>query len=107
VRFPLAQSVFGVSVTAAEDATAKAGLFRMPGPSAPVDRTLLARSLDRGPGAGGPVLSDTARIRARFLPRLEVHGTLPRGFYRWVVRTRAAMNTGRTSILVGPVLRVG
>jgi hypothetical protein len=107
VRFPLAQSVFGVSVTAAEDATAKAGLFRMPGPSAPINRALLARSLDRASGAGGPLLSDTARIRARYLPRLEVHGTLARGYYRWVVRTRAAMNTGRTSILVGPVLRVG
>ena len=107
VRFPLVQAVFGVSVTAAEDATAKAGLLRMPGPLAPVNRTLLARSLDRVPGAGGPVLSDTARIRARFLPRLEIHGTFARGFYRWVIRVRSAMNTERTSILVGPVLRVG
>jgi hypothetical protein len=107
VRFPLAQSVFGVSVTAAEDATTKAGLFRVPGPSAPINRTLLAKSLDREPGAGGPVLSDTARIRARFLPRLEVHGTVARGVYRWVIRVRSAMNTGRTSILVGPVLTVG
>jgi len=107
VRFPLVTSVFGVSVTAAEDATAKAGLFRVPGPMAPVNRTLLARSLDRVPGAGGPVLYDTARIKARFRPRLEVHGTFARGFYRWVIRVRSAMNTGRTSILVGPELRVG
>jgi hypothetical protein len=99
--------MFGVTVTATEDATAKAGLFRVFGPLAPVNRTLLARSLDRVPGAGGPLLYDTARIRARFLPRLEVHGTFARGFYRWVIRVRSAMNTGRTSILLGPELRVG
>jgi hypothetical protein len=107
VRFPLVTSMFGVTVTATEDATAKAGLFRVFGPLAPVNRTLLARSLDRVPGAGGPLLYDTARIRARFLPRLEVHGTFARGFYRWVIRVRSAMNTGRTSILLGPELRVG
>ena len=106
-RFPLVQSVFGVSVTAGEDATAKAGLFRIAGPRAPVNRKLLARALDRGPAAGGPVHYDTARVRARFLPRLEVHGTFRRGFYRWVIRVRSAMNTGRTSLLVGPVIRVG
>jgi hypothetical protein len=106
-RFPLVRSVLGVSVTAGEDATAKAGLFRVREPMAPVNRSLLAGSLDRVPSAGGPVLYDTARIRARFLPRLEVHGTFARGFYRWVIRVRSAMNTRRTSILVGPALRVG
>jgi hypothetical protein len=106
-RFPLTQSVFGVSVTAAEDSTARAGLFRMPGPLAPVSRKLLAKALDRGPGAGGPVLTDSARVRARYLPRLEVRGTFARGFYRWVIRVRSSMNPIRTSLLVGPLLRVG
>jgi hypothetical protein len=53
------------------------------------------------------VLYDTARIKARFLPRLEVHGTFGRGVYRWVIRVRSAMNTRRTSVLVGPALSVG
>jgi hypothetical protein len=106
-KFPRVQSVFGVSVTAGEDATAKAGLFRVPAPFAAVNRKLLVKTLDRRPGAGGPVLTDTARVRARYLPRLEVHGTFPRGFYRWVIRVRSVVNPGRTSLLVGPVLRVG
>jgi hypothetical protein len=105
--FPAKQRVFGLSVTAGEDATTKAGIFRAPGPGATVNRKLLARRLNREPGAGGPVLSDVDRIKARFLPRLEVHGTVPRGYYRWVVRVRSVMNTGRTSLFVGPVIRIG
>ncbi len=105
--FPAKQRVLGVSVTAGEDATAKAGLFRIAGPGAPVDRKLLSRRLNRAAGPGAPILADVARVKARFLPRLEVRGTLPRGYYRWVVRLRSVMNTGRTSLFVGPVLRVG
>jgi hypothetical protein len=100
------QTVFGVSVTAGEDATAKAGLFSVSAPDAAISRKRLAAALDRSPAAGGPLLSDVRRVRARFLPRLEVHGTLARGYYRWVVRLRAAMNTARTGLFVGPVIRV-
>jgi hypothetical protein len=105
-RLRVFQTVFGVSVTASEDATAKAGLFRVAGPSAPVDRKKLAVALNRAGRTGGPLLYDTARVKARFLPRLEVRGTLKPGYYRWVVRVRSALNTGRTSLLVGPVFRV-
>jgi hypothetical protein len=100
------QTVFGVSATAGEDATAKAGLLSVRTPDAAVSRKSLAAALDRSPAAGGPLLSDVRRVRARFLPRLEVHGTLARGYYRWVVRLRAAMNTARTGLFVGPVIRV-
>jgi hypothetical protein len=105
--FGAKQSVLGLSVTAAEDATAKAGLFRVAGPDAVVAKKRLRRALDRAPGAGGPVLEAAARVRARFLPRLEVRGRLRRGYYRFVVRVRATINPARTSILVGPVISVG
>lgn len=100
------QTVFGVSATAGEDATAKAGLFSVGGPDGAINRTSLAAALDRSPVAGGPLLSDIRRVRARFLPRLELHGTLAPGYYRWAVRLRAAMNPARTSLFVGPVIRV-
>ena len=100
------QTVFGVSVTAGEDATAKAGLFSVRAPDAAISRKSLAAALERSPVAGGPLLSDVRRVRARFLPRLEVHGTLAHGYYRWVVRLRAAMNPARASLFVGPVIRV-
>jgi hypothetical protein len=100
------QTVFGVSATAAEEATAKAGLFSVPGPGAPISTKGLA-ALDRPPDAGGPVVSVVRRVKARFLPRLEVHGGLAPGFYRWVVRLRAAMNPVRTDVFVGPVFRIG
>ena len=100
------QTVFGVSVTAGEDATAKAGLVSVKAPDAPISRKSLAAALERSPVAGGPLLSDVRRVRARFLPRLEVHGTLAHGYYRWVVRLRAAMNPARASLFVGPVIRV-
>ena len=100
------QTVFGLSVTAGEDATAKAGLFAVRAPDAAISRKSLAAALGRSPVAGGPLLSDVRRVRARFLPRLEVHGTLAHGYYRWVVRLRAAMNPARASLFVGPVIRV-
>jgi hypothetical protein len=93
-------------VTAGEDATAKAGLFPLTAPDAAISRKSLAAALDGPPAAGGPLLSDVRRVRARFLPRLEVHGTLTHGYYRWVVRLRAAMNPARASLFVGPVIRV-
>jgi hypothetical protein len=100
------QTVLGVSVTAGEDATAKGGLFSVKGPAASIDRKSLAAALEHPPVAGGPLLTDTRRVRARFLPRLEVHGTLASGYYRWVVRLRATMNPARASVFVGPVIRV-
>ena len=100
------QAVFGVSVTAGEDATAKAGLFSVKAPGTAISRKSLAAALERPRGAGGPLLSDARRVRARFLPRVEVHGTLAHGYYRWVVRLRAAMNPARESLFVGPVVRV-
>jgi hypothetical protein len=100
------QTVFGVSVTAGEDATAKAGLFSVRAPNAAISRKSLTAALERSPVAGGPLLSDVGRVKARFLPRLEVRGTLAHGYYRWVVRLRAAMNPARASLFVGPVIRV-
>jgi hypothetical protein len=105
--FRAKQSVFGVSVTAGEDATAKAALVRVTDPGAPVDRKALALTLNRAGALGGPRLFDTTRIRARFRPRLEVHGSLAPGFYRWVVRVRPVMNPGRWTLFVGPLLTVG
>ena len=105
-RLRVFQTVFGVSVTAGEDATAKAGLFSVRESGGP-GRKSLAAVLDRSPAAGGPLLTAVRRVRARFLPRLEVHGALAPGFYRWVVRVRAAMNPARTSVFLGPVFHVG
>ena len=101
------QSVFGVSVTAGEDATAKAALLRVPDHAPPLARKKLARALDRARAPGGPRLFAAARIRARFRPRLEVHGRLAPGSYRWVIRIRSTANPARTTLFVGPALRVG
>jgi len=105
--FPALQKVLGLSVTTGEDATAKAGLFRVADRNGPITRKGFAAALDRAPGAGGPVLKDVARVRARFLPRLEVRGSLTPGSYRFAVRVRATMNPARSSLFVGPVITVG
>jgi hypothetical protein len=105
--YPALQSVFGLTVTAAEDATAKAGLLRVGGPNAPTGAKGLAAALDRLPGSAGPRLTDTAVVKARFSPRLEVHGRVRPGFYRFVVRLRALVNPSRTSVFVGPLMKIG
>jgi hypothetical protein len=102
-RFWVRQSAFGLSVTAAEDAIATAGLFRV----SSARRRGFGTALDLPPASGGPVLSVVGRVRARFLPRLEVHGRLARGSYRFVVRLRAALDPARTSVFLGPVFTVG
>jgi hypothetical protein len=105
--FPATQKVLGVSVTAGEDATAKAGLFRVADRKGALARRSLSAALDHAPAGGGPVLHDVARVRARYLPRLEVRGDMRPGFYRFVVRLRASMDPARTSLVVGPVITIG
>ncbi len=52
--FPTTQKVLGVSVTAGEDATAKAGLFRVTDAQGALDRKHLSAALDRGVGRRRP-----------------------------------------------------
>jgi hypothetical protein len=107
LTYPVVQTVFGLTVTAGEDATAQAGLFRVGGPKTRVVKKTLAKALGKAARAGGPVLTDVARVRARFSPRLEVHGRLRPGFYRFVVRLRSSLAPTRSSVFVGPVMTIG
>ena len=98
------QAVFGLSATAAEPATGKAGIFRVG--SAPAMRTSdIERSL-AGVTAAKPLLSATKLVKAGYNPRFEFHGNLEPGSYVYAVRLTAEMNPGRAQTLVSDVFRV-
>jgi hypothetical protein len=106
-RQPAGQAVFGISTTAAEDAFAKAGIFRVPGSRAKPKTGVIERSLSSYRGATRPVLTAVKEVKAGYTPRIEFRGRLAAGHYVFGVRLTAAMNRGRSQTLVSKTFRVG
>ena len=104
---PARRAVFGISATAAEDAVAKAGIFRVPGSKAKPKTGEIERSL------ASPGRSDEAgahgreEVKAGYTPRMEFRGRLAPGHYVFGVRLTAAMNPGRSQTLVSKTFKVG
>lgn len=91
---PRARRDWGFSVTAAEDATYSAAIFRLPATKATV-RKLTSRSSQRA------IATTEGLIRAGWKPRLRFPARRLRpGRYIYAVRFRATMNQRRTSLRV-------
>jgi len=103
---PARRAVFGISATAAEDAVAKAGIFRVPGSKAKPKTGLIERSLSSRGGATA-VLTAAKPVKAGYTPRVEFRGRLSPGYYVFGIRLTAAMNAGRSQTLVSRVFKVG
>jgi hypothetical protein len=103
---PSTRAIFGISATAAEDAYAKAGIFRMTGPSARPQRGDIDRSLAAADGPRTPTLSTAKRVQANVTPRFEFRGRLARGHYVFAIRLVAAMNPRRSQTFVSRTFRV-
>jgi hypothetical protein len=104
---PATRSVFGISVTAQEEARARAGIFRVGGPNARLQPEDFARSLAASTALDAPLLATSALVKARYKPRLEFRGRLQPGYYVFAVRLAATMNPARSETLVSRVFRVG
>lgn len=104
---PAARAIFGISATAAEDADAKAGIFRVSGPKARPRPDELARSLSGASGLTTPVLKAAKSVKAHYTPRFEFRGRVKPGYYVFAIRMIAAMSPGRSQILVSRVFKVG
>ena len=104
---PAGSTVFGISVTAAEDAIARAGIFRVRGPDAKLELGEVARSLAVSSGELTPALKVTKTVKARYTPRIEFRGSLEPGHYVYGVHVRAALNPTRTKTLLSATFTVG
>jgi hypothetical protein len=91
--------VFGLSVTAAEPAEGRAGIFRV------AEQREIERSL-AGVSAAQPLLAASKLVHAGYTPRFEFRGRLRPGLYVYAVRLAAEMNPSRTQTLVSGVFRV-
>lgn len=103
---PARQAVFGMSASASEDASAKAGIFRVAGPAAKPKPQLIGRSL-ASRGGNPPVSTAAKEIKAGFTPRFEFRGRLAPGHYVFGIRLVASMNASRSQTFVSNVFRVG
>jgi hypothetical protein len=99
-------SVFGFSATAAEEANAKAGIFRVSGPDSPPSSDEVARSLTQAKGPLRPVATVSKLVKAGYTPRLEFRGRLQPGYYVFGIRLTAAMNPRRSQTFVSSVFTV-
>ena len=106
-KVSLKQSVFAVSATAAEDATGKAGIFRLRTGTERVASDELARALASLSAGRAPVRSVSKAVKAGWMPRFEFRGRLKPGWYVYAVRLQAAMNPARAQTLVSARFRVG
>jgi hypothetical protein len=92
---------WGFHVTAGEEATYTAAIFRAATATASI-RSLASRR------AAGAVMLTTGRVRAGWKPRLRFPpGQLKPGRYVYAVRLRASMNPRRSSVLVSRPFVVG
>jgi hypothetical protein len=98
------QRVFGLTATAAEPATGKAGIFRV-GPARTLRTTEIERSL-AGLAPTAPLLSVTKLVKAGYSPRLELRGRLAPGTYVYAVRLTAEMNPARAQTIVSAPFHV-
>jgi hypothetical protein len=107
VDVPVTKSLFGISVTAQEEARARAGIFRVEGPDAMLYADNFGRSLAGRTAPAAPLLTASSLVKARYRPRLEFRGQLSPGYYVYAVRLAATMNPARSRTLVSRVFRVG
>jgi hypothetical protein len=91
---------WNISAGASEEATYRAGIFK-----AGTSKRSIARSLTSGrPRA---VLTATGTIKARTRTIAFASRRLKRGRYVMAIRMRATMNTGRATLFISRVIRVG
>jgi hypothetical protein len=100
------RTVFSISVTAAEDAIARAGIFRVSGPDAQLELGEVERSLAVSSGELTPALRVTKTVNARYTQRIEFRGSLEPGHYVYGVHLRAALNPTRTKTLLSGIFSV-
>jgi hypothetical protein len=104
---PASRTVFGISVTAAEDAIARAGIFQLSGPHAQLEPGAVERSLAVSSGELTPVLKTAAKtVKARYTPRIELRGSLQPGHYVFAVHLRAAVKPSRTRTFLSGAFQV-
>ena len=101
------RAVFGLSVTASEDAVSRAGIFRLRTGTERVSSDELSRALTSAAAGRSPVRSVSKLVKAGWTPRLELRGRLKPGWYVYAVRLQAAMNPTRAQTLVSAPFRVG
>ena len=101
------RAIFGISATAAEDASAKAGIFRVSGPKARPRPADVSRSLTGVTGLPTPVLTTAKVMKAHYMPRFEFRGRLQTGYYVFAIRMTAAMSPSRSQTFVSRVFKIG
>ena len=99
--------MFGISATAAEDAVAKAGIFRVPGSKTKPKAREIERSLTSRGGVTKPVLTALTEVKAHYTHRVEFRGRLAPGHYVFAVRLASTMNPSRSQTLISESLEVG
>ena len=104
---PARKAIFGISTRAAEEARAKAGMFRVRGPDAKPRTDELARSLARATRDTDAVMTTTKLVKAGHKPRLEFRGQVAPGYYVYGLRLTATMSQDRSKTFVSKVFRVG
>lgn len=104
---PADDTRFGISVRAAEEARAKAGIFAAISPSEKPARNEVARSLSGATGVGDAVMTATTLVEPGHKSLLEFRGPLRPGFYVYGLRLTATMNPHRTRTYVSKVFRSG
>ena len=103
---PADRTLFGISVTASEDAVAKAGIFRTSGPGARPQPGEVARSLAVSSGELTPALRVAKTVKAGYTPRIEFRGSLEPGHYVYGVHLRAAVKPGRTRTFLSSTFEI-
>ena len=103
---PAGRTVFGISVTAAEDAIARAGIFRVGGRDAQPEPGEVERSLAVSSGELTPALKVAKTVKARYAPRIEFRGLLEPGHYVYGVHLRALLNPARTRTFVSGTFQI-
>ena len=104
---PAGDRLFGISVTAEEEARARAGIFAVVGPGEKPARDEVARSLSSPTRDGDAVMTATKLVEAGHKPRLEFRGQLRPGYYVYGLRLTSTMNAHRTRTFVSKVFRIG
>lgn len=97
----------GPRLSAEEEATYTAGLFRVTGSLGEAGRTAIVRSLASAHVPSRATAATEGRVRAYYNVRVRsLLGAAAPGRYVFGVRLRAAMNTARTSVFVSPAFTV-
>ena len=101
------QRWWGFNVTAGEEATYRAGIFRLPGRSVTERRRVAITRALVGIGTQRPVHAATGQITAYWSPLVRFpERRLRPGWYAYAVRVTATMNPARASTLTSRPFRV-